>query len=398
MKGKKLISLLLAAAMGVTVLTGCGSSIDGDKTGATLDGEEISLGFMNFMARYQQAIYDGQFSAMFGADMWSQDLFNEGTDMETSVKNNVAENIETLYLLEDHMKDYNVEITEEELAEADKAADAFLSDNTEKAVKQVGATKEYVKEMLRLNTIQSKMRKAIEAEVDTEVSDEEAAQKTVSYVQINHVSTTDEEGNKKEYTEEEKEDLKKKIKEFVDSAKEDFAKAAEAAGYTVSNASYGSDEETLDKVLVEAADKLKEGELSGIITGDENYYVVRMDSTFDKEATEKKKESILEERKNDHYKEVCDGYKENVKFEVNKKEWEKVKFDDLFTIKQEETSDTEENADNTDSGADENTDEADNDADENAEEADSGADENADDTDAGTNENADDAEDTDKEE
>ena len=205
MKGKKWTSLLLAAAMGLTVLTGCGNGIDGDKTGATLDGEEISLGFMNFMARYQQAIYDGQFSAMFGADMWSQDLFNEGTDMETSVKNNVAENIETLYLLEDHMKDYNVEITEEELAKMDQAADAFLSDNTEKAVKQIGADKEYVKEMLRLNTIQSKMRKAIEAEVDTKVSDEEAAQKTISYVQVNHVSTTDEEGNKKEYTEEEKE-------------------------------------------------------------------------------------------------------------------------------------------------------------------------------------------------
>ena len=105
MKAKRLVPLLLAAAMGVSVLTGCGGSIDGKKTGATLEGEEISLGFMNFMARYQQAIYDGQFTGMFGTGFWSQDLFGEGTDMVTSVKKNVAENIEILYLLEDHMGD-----------------------------------------------------------------------------------------------------------------------------------------------------------------------------------------------------------------------------------------------------------------------------------------------------
>ena len=39
MKGKKIVPLLLAAVMGVSVLAGCGNSIDGKKAGATLDGE-----------------------------------------------------------------------------------------------------------------------------------------------------------------------------------------------------------------------------------------------------------------------------------------------------------------------------------------------------------------------
>ena len=183
MKGKKIIPLLLAAVMGISVLTGCGG-IDGKKTGATLDGEEISLGFMNFMARYQQAIYDGQFSGMFGTGFWSQDLFGEGTDAETSVKKTVAENIETLYLLEDHMEDYKVEVTEDEQAKIDEAAKKFMESNSEAAIQQMGATEEYVGQMLRLNTIQRKMRKAMDAEVDTKVSDEEAAQKTISYVKV----------------------------------------------------------------------------------------------------------------------------------------------------------------------------------------------------------------------
>ena len=101
--------------------------------------------------------------------------------------------------------------------------------------------------------------------------------------------------------------------------------------------------------MIEAANKLKEGQISKVITTDENFYVVRMDSTFDKEKTESKKESIVQERKNDHYKEVCDKYKEDIKFELNEKEWAKVKFDDLFTIKQETS---EENTDTSEEGSD----------------------------------------------
>ena len=113
MKVRKLLPLLMAAVLGVSALAGCGNSIDADKVGATLDGQEISLGFMNFMARYQQAIYDGQFSSMFGeqTDTWSQELFEQGTDAETSVKNNVADSIEEFYLLEKHMADYKVDIS-----------------------------------------------------------------------------------------------------------------------------------------------------------------------------------------------------------------------------------------------------------------------------------------------
>ena len=162
MKAKRILPLLLAAAMGMSVFAGCGNAIDANKAGATLEGEEISLGFMNFMARYQQAVYDGQLGTMFGNTMWTQDLMGEGTD-----------NIETLYLLEDHMADYKVEITDEELAKMDEAAEKFMSDNTKAAIRQIGATKEYVKEMLRLNTIQVKMRAEMDKEVDTEVSDDD---------------------------------------------------------------------------------------------------------------------------------------------------------------------------------------------------------------------------------
>lgn len=343
MKAKRLLPLLLAAAMGASILTGC-NNIKADAVGATLNGEEISLGFMNFMARFQQAMYDGYYGAMFGTDFWSKDLFGTGSDMVTTVKKQVTDSIEELYLLEDHMKDYKVEITKEEQKAIDEAAKKFMSDNTKKAIEQMGATEEYVKEMLRLNTIQSKMSKAIGAEVDTKVSDEEAAQKTFSYVKISKKTTTDEKGNSVEYTEEEQKALKSKVENFAKSAQEDFDKAAEKEEYTVSEYSYGSDEEEFAEAVISQADEMKDGEISGVIEDDDNYYVIRMDSTFDKEETDKKKEEIVEKRKSDHYTEVCDGYKKDAKYKVNKSEWKKVNFDDLFTLKQEKTDAANEGA------------------------------------------------------
>lgn len=334
MKVKKLLALLLTAAMGISVLTGC-NSINVDAKGATLNGKEISIGFMNFMARYQQAMYDGYYSSLFGTDFWSQDLYGNGSDMETTVKSQVADNIRVLYLLEEHMEDYGVEITKEELSDMDAAAEKFMTDNSEKAIKQVGATKEYVKEMLRLNTVQKKMNDAMGEEVDTEVSDEEAAQKTFSYVKISKTTTTDKDGNSVKYTEEEKEKLKDTVKEYSEEAEKDFDAAAEKAGYAVSSYSYGSDESSFAEAVITQADKMQNGEVSGVLEDDDNYYIIRMDSTFDQEATDKKKEEIVKTRKSEHYQEVCEKYIKDAKFKINESEWKKVKFDDLFTVKQE---------------------------------------------------------------
>lgn len=346
MKVKRLTACLLAGAMALSVaLTGCGK-IDADAVGATLDGKEISLGFMNFMAKYQQMSYDSYLLSYYGTEMWSQTVTEEEKDedgnvtkpaqtMEESVKESVAENIELMYLLEAHMADYGVEITEEETADIEKAAKQFMSDNSKKAIKQLGATEEYVKEMLRLTTIQQKMYDAILEASTVTVTDEEAAQRTYSYIQVSTTSTTDSDGNSVDLTDEEKEQLASDMAEYATVAKADFEGAAEEKGYTVSTQSYGSDN-TLDETLVTAADALKEGEVSELITTDSYYYVIRLDKEYDEEATEEKRASLLETKKQEEYESICDGYVEEAEFELNEKEWAKVKFNRLFSIASDE--------------------------------------------------------------
>ena len=90
--------------------------------------------------------------------MWSSDLYNNGTTMEDNTKNSVIEMIENLYILQNHMADYNVTLTDDETAKIAEVAPSLWQTMMIKQSNALGATEDIVKEYLTLVTVQSKMR------------------------------------------------------------------------------------------------------------------------------------------------------------------------------------------------------------------------------------------------
>jgi foldase protein PrsA len=362
MKLKRLSLLALAGVIaGSIALTGCGD-IDPEATVATVNGTPISLGLANFMAQYTAVDYDTYYMSYFGNDMWSSDMSGDGNTMTDSVKENIMDNLEEYYLLEQHMSDYDVELTEEEMTQIETAAAQFISDNTEEALDAMGATEDIVKEMLRLSTIQAKMRTAIVADIDRDVPDEDCAQKTFSYVRVSKTassSSDDDDEDAEELTEEEqaaqaKETAQKILDEALTGSSEDpLQTAADDNDATKSTCSYGAsdlDEDDnstyLDLEVLEAAEQLTDGEYAKeLIDTDTYYYVIRMDSTFDEEATQEERESIISERENDRYDEVVQGFKDDAEWTIDDKAWEPVNFDTIYSKVSAESEDTEETTD-----------------------------------------------------
>lgn len=177
MNAKKTISLLLAAAVSVSALAGCGS-VNPTETVATVNGRAIEAGLVNFVAQNTAASYDTYMASYYGADMWDQEMGStEGETLADEVRKEAVEEVEFQYLLEEHMGDYGVTITDEDMKKVDSATQEFLSENTEKALKIMGASEKYVKEMLRLELLEQKMQDAIYATADTNVTDEEVAER-----------------------------------------------------------------------------------------------------------------------------------------------------------------------------------------------------------------------------
>ena len=290
MNSRKITALLLSSAMALSVLTGCGG-VNKDKTVATLNGEPVKLGVANFAARFGQAGADDFYTAYFGKNVWTSDLYGNGTTGQDNFKDSVMDSLEDMYVLQLHMDEYNVSITDDEKAAITAAAAQFMEDNSKDAINALGATQEIVEEYLTLETIQSKMKAAIVAGADTNVTDEEAKTGAYSYVGISKTTHQDESGNTVDYTDEEKEELAAKVADFAKAAKEDgLDAAAEDAGYTVSTGTFTQEDDSVDDNLLAALKNLKEGEVTDLIDGDSSYFVARLDKEVDEDATEETSE------------------------------------------------------------------------------------------------------------
>ena len=112
----------------------------------------------------------------------------------------------------------------------------------------------------------------------------------------------------------------------------------------------------------QAAKELTEdGQLaSDVIEGSDGYYVVRMDSVFDKDSTQTKKDSIVKERKKTAYDKLLKEWAKKTKISVDKKVWKTVTLtdEDVYSFKQaDKSSETTESTDSSNTTeATENTD------------------------------------------
>ena len=404
----KVICGVLTAAMAATGLTACGDStvVDGTQTALVINDEEINLGKANFMLRYQQATmasYYETMSSMLGQEYsLSFDALSDESDEDSptvgeNLKEDALTSIEQAFLMRQHASEYDVALTDEEVQGAKDAAAAFVEDNDAETLTKLGVTQEDIEDVMQVYAIQSKMYDPMIADVDTEVSDEEAQQSSISYVQVSTEGTeTDETGETVELTDEEKAEKKEIAQTFLDrlNASEDPAtadfsdlrteindelnaqrRAEEAAAdtaedgtdaaedstdeiyLTASETTFGADDEDLDEALKEAAQTLSDGQVyAEVIEGENAYYVVRMNSVLDREATDSQKETIVQERQAEAYSNQLDTWVEESDISV-KRAWNKLEVTDydLYTMtvdtSEESTDSTTESTADTDSSS-----------------------------------------------
>ncbi len=254
---RKWLAGALTASLMVSALTACSSTkettLDGEADYITLeDGGTITAGVANLMLRYEQAAFEsgwGSFIKSYYGELWTADLTGTGTEYGETFKEEIIETLEHMLLDEAHMEDLGIEITDEEEAAIEEAAQTFLDENagSDEVLEKMSATKENVITLLRYYTIQHKAEEAMTADVDTYVSDEEAAQRTVSYIYFT-ASTESEE-------DEAGEAVSEAVTEAAEAASESTLEEAGAA-------ETAADVEEESDVKTESAEAATEGEES----------------------------------------------------------------------------------------------------------------------------------------
>ncbi len=317
----RIIGSILIGVMAVSTLMGCSQQVSDTEVLGTVGEEDITVGVANFYMRYQQSSTEAMYASMFGG----ADMFEPTDEIMDPLKESMVTALEDLYLIRQNAESLGVSLSEEETAAIESAAEAFVEANGEEDRTLVSGTKESVIEVLTLITLEGKAREVIIQDVDTEVSDEEAAQKKMTYVSY-PFGTTDEDGNYVESTDEEKDSLKAQAETLLEVAQgeENLLDSAGAAGATAQEVTFNAESTVVDATVIEAADALSEGEFTDVIETENGYYIAQVTSLLDREATDAQKETIIATRQDELFTETVEGYREDTEIKINESVLEEI--------------------------------------------------------------------------
>lgn len=264
-----------------------------------------------------------EYEDVFGSQIW------ELTYAETTLQENVKDialaqiaQMKSVYLLAKE-KEVTLQPKEEELL--GKAAQEYFTSLSQVEVDALGITKETVLQLYMEYALAQKVYEVIVAEVNPEISDDEARTVTIEQIVMKN-RTTDYEGNVIEYSEATKaENLQtmQEIREMAISGEYDFTQLA---------GKY-SEEDTIrrfvkkgdvSKVLEDAVFNLQTDEISQVIESDYGYHIMKCINTFDKEETDANKLVIVEQRKKEAFGQEYDAFVKGLARKLNDKLWKSV--------------------------------------------------------------------------
>ena len=345
---KKAAVTALVCVTAAGMMAGCGNKkLDGTKTAVTVNKQEIPLGVVSLAARMQQEQAEAMYKMYLGGgddmSIWSTKMGDDSDETygENAVTTTV-ESIEKMCLEKEHASEYDVEITEDEQKALEEAAKNFIAANSEETIAELAVDEDMVKTFLELETYDVKMKEAIEATADIKLDEKEYQQMAFSYASV-RVSGDN-------LTDDDIKTNKENIQKFFDKIKEDPTADFSTLGdeistdMTATSGTCPTYEEGDDSAangdaypddVRNALRKLEEGELnSEIIKTDSIWYVVRLDSKDDEDATDSKKESLTSTKKDDFYNDTTDGWVKKADIKEESKLIKKIKITDnhSFTI------------------------------------------------------------------
>ena len=358
MQKKKVMAILLSTAIAASTFIGCGT----DKAKDYKDTDTVmfidkdnkidyatACTYTRMMQAetysYMQSMLQRFNSSAVDMDMWSQSL--EDTDEDSKkyktygeqFKGNTLDSLKSLLLDKLYgSKEYEVTFTDDDKKECESVADEFIEKMSKDDLKAMHASKKTMMNVLELMTYETRVKNAIEADVDTKVSDDEAGQSTFSYVEIK------------------KKDAKKKDKRIKSLIKKveagtDISTAASDAGFTAQSVTFTTADPEYDeygKEMLKKASKMKDGECNSYKDAKGNTIILYMQSVNDQSATETKKDDIISDRKDKAYEDKLDEWKDKKKVTINKNAWNSIKTDKNEVFQRMET---EENSSDSDDSA-----------------------------------------------
>ena len=264
-----------------------------------------------------------QYEEVYGREIWNTE--HNGVTLEENVKETVLAKIaqiKTMYLM---AKERQMQLTEQEDALVEAAANAYFNSLNEKEIELMGVTLDTICELYQEYALAEKIYQLIIQDINPEISDDEARIITVQHILVKTYSL-DDEGNRVAYSTQDKTEAYEKAIEIqakAVSGEHDFEElAAQYSEDDTITYSFGKGE--MDQAFEDAAFQLETDAISGVVESEAGYHIIKCITTFDREETDANKIKIVEQRRNKAFGEEYNVFVATLVKQLNEKLWSEI--------------------------------------------------------------------------
>ncbi|MDE7273754.1 MAG: peptidylprolyl isomerase [Lachnospiraceae bacterium] len=286
-----------------------------DKTSCKLP--EVMVYLTNSKNQYEQAL---------GSQIWETSY--EGETLEENVKEIVLARIARIKAMNLLAEKYGISLSEEETSRAAMAASQYYESLNDKERELINVDEKLLCTMYEEYALAGKVYEYLIADINPEISDDEARIITVQHILIKTYSLN-EAGEHVPYSDEAKREAYRKAREALKRIQDGEDFTGLIAEYSEdSNSSYSFGKGTMDAAFEDAAFNLGTDEISDIVETEHGYHIIKCISTFDRDETDRNKVRIVEQRRKEVFNEEYSGFVEGLTRSLNEKLWETVGFID----------------------------------------------------------------------
>jgi len=295
--------------------------MDAKKIIMTVGDDKVSYGEVLFYM-YQAS---KEYANTLGDGIW-QVTMEDGNTFHNYAKEQILKEITELKIINLKAKSQGVVLTEDELDDVRQQASDFFRGVSEEDMEKYKFSDEVVEKIYEEHALANKMYDVTTGQVETNIPTEDAKQIRVQSMVV-ITNGVDKNGVKISLKDEEKKKALKKLKKLVKEAKEtDSFFSVASANSDAKQVEYVFGKEDMPNEIGQEAFELKTGEYSPIFEKEDGYYVLYCVNDCDEDATQDKKEEIIQAKQDKVFEESYTEWSREYKVQLSTKIWKKINF------------------------------------------------------------------------